>query len=693
VKRHPLTRRLITLPLLVLLTPLIVGAPSAGAASAGPAGFSDSLVLSLPFPTGMSWTPDGRMLLTQDTGQVSVVRSGALKPTPALALGARLCSGGERGLNSIVVDPAFASNRYVYLYWSHNRFNDCGNNSSKTPRNRVTRYVLGDNDIIDPATEKVLVDWIKSPITSHNGGDLHFGIDGLLYVSTGDGGCTIGDPTRCAALNTNSRRMDIANGKILRITRDGAIPARNPFVSAPGARHCTNPVAVPIGTGPCSETFASGFRNPYRFVQRPGTNNFLVNDVGQANWEEIDELVAGKDYGWNVREGHCATGSTTNCGPTPYENPIFDYSHADGCGSITGGAFVPPGLWPAPYSGSYLFADFVCGAIFRLAPKAGGGYTREPFFSGVTNPNGLAFGPYGISSALYYLNYFGGQVRRIAYTSGTNTAPVASFFHRPNGLNVNFDGRASYDPDSGDAVRSWTWNFGDGTSATTTVPHTFHVYASKQIFTATLRVTDTFGLMSPPVSIPIYAGEHLPRIALTAPPATARFSVGQAVPMSATASDAEDGPLPASALIWNVVLNHSGTHQHPYLGPVSGGSISPVYPQPEDVAAASASSLIVTLVARDSRGLTTPIQFELLPRKVGLTFATSPAGGTVLINGASHLTPITITSWDRYVLRVSAPNQIIGGVPRPFRSWSDGGAQSHSITTPASKLTYTATFG
>lgn len=101
----------------------------------------------------------------------------------------------------------------------------------------------------------------------------------------------------------------------------------------------------------------------------------------------------------------------------------------------------------------------------------------------------------------------------------------------------------------------------------------------------------------------------------------------------------------------------------------------------------------MTLVARDSRGLTTPIRFELLPRKVALTFATSPAGGTVLINGASYVTPLTITSWDKYVLQVGAPNQVIGGVPRTFNSWSDGGAQSHSITTPASKVTYTATFG
>ena len=78
--------------------------------------------------------------------------------------------------------------------------------------------------------------------------------------------------------------------------------------------------------------------------------------------------MKGADYGWNIREGHCATGSTTDCGPPPagLTNPIFDYSHAaTGCGTITGGAFVPNGVWGAGYDGGYLYADYVCGKIFR----------------------------------------------------------------------------------------------------------------------------------------------------------------------------------------------------------------------------------------------------------------------------------------------------------------------------------------
>jgi glucose/arabinose dehydrogenase len=98
-----------------------------------PAGFTDTVVFALPHPTGMGWTPDGRMLITQDEGLVRVVRNGVLKPTAALNLSSRACTDGERGLGSVLVDPAFATNRYIYLYWTHNKHNFCGTGTAQTP--------------------------------------------------------------------------------------------------------------------------------------------------------------------------------------------------------------------------------------------------------------------------------------------------------------------------------------------------------------------------------------------------------------------------------------------------------------------------------------------------------------------------------------------------------------------------------
>jgi glucose/arabinose dehydrogenase len=402
------------------------------AAAVAPAGFSDTLAYRLNTPTALASTPDGRLLITQDPGRLRVVRDGTLLAAPALNLASRSCSAGERGLTGLAVDPSFATNHFVYLYWNFNldKPEICGGGTPQTPVNRIARYTLGNDDKVVAGSERVLVDNIASPATNHNGGDLRFGANGLLYATTGDGGCKIGDPTLCAGLNPNSRRLDILNGKVLRVRRNGAIPAGNPFASTPGARRCGDPAGVPPGTGPCLEAFAWGFRNPYRFAVRPGTNSFFVNDVGQATWEEVDALVAGRDYGWNVREGPCVRGSTTNCGPTPFMNPIFAYTHADGCASITGGAFVPAGLWPAPWSGSYLFSDFVCGGIYRLAPAAGGGFSREPFLPDAPAPVHLAFAPFGDTSALYYLDIVGNAVHRVVFST-TNTAPVARFTSRP----------------------------------------------------------------------------------------------------------------------------------------------------------------------------------------------------------------------------------------------------------------------
>src|SRR4029453_1038765 len=204
---------------------------------------------------------------------------------------------------------------------------------------------------------------------------------------------------------------------------------------------------------------------------------FFINDVGQNTWEEIDLGQAGADYGWNVREGFCATGSTTDCGPPPQgmTNPVHAYGRTIGA-SITGGAFVPIGLWPADYDGDYLFSDYVVGKIFRLEGTGAGPRTEWATGLGGSSAVHLRFGPRAGGQALYYTTYAnGGEVRRI-YFSAANGVPTASMTASPtNGaapLTVNFNGSASSDPD-GDPL-TWLWDFGEGRTAPPTVPPPSH---------------------------------------------------------------------------------------------------------------------------------------------------------------------------------------------------------------------------
>ncbi len=406
-----------------LLIALLTAARPAEAVPTLPAGFQDELVTPIDRPMAVAFVPDGRILIARFPGVVRLYKNGSLDPvaTPALTISAKTCSDGERGLMSVEVDPQFETNHYIYLYYTFkNNGTSCPIGSNTSPVNRVSRFVLGDNDLINPASEVVLIDGIPAMADYHIGADLQFGKDGFLYVSTGDGGCDW-QGGGCLGANDASRDQNVLLGKVLRITRDGAIPASNPFQGA-GTARC-NVTGRTTAGNKCQETYAWGLRNAYRLAPDPnaaGTRMF-INDVGELKWEEVDLLTAGADYGWNVREGFCVNGSSTSCGAPPagMTNPIHAYSHDTGCATITGGTFIPAGAWPAAYNDDYIYADFACGKMFRLSPNGSGGYDHIEFGSGfpeygVTTASFSSFQP---KNGLYYTHWGETlELHRIVYT-------------------------------------------------------------------------------------------------------------------------------------------------------------------------------------------------------------------------------------------------------------------------------------
>jgi glucose/arabinose dehydrogenase len=416
----------------------LTAAMSSSRAGAAPPQLTNTLVASVPAPTALAFTPDGRILVTTQPGQLRVLQNDALVPTPALNISSRVCTQSERGMLGVAVDPAFASNHFVYLFFTLKGPNgECGNATAgqaappNIPYNHVARFVLGDDNVA--TGETTIIDKMPSYNGNHNGGDVVFGPDGKLYVSVGDGGCDLRGGG-CQGANDVSRDIDVGIAKILRVNADGSIPSDNPY-----AGESTNPCGDDGFTDPgkhCPETWAQGFRNPFRMAFGPN-GKLYVNDVGQAVWEEIDDITPGADYGWNTREGPCVNGgSGATCGApsaSGLTNPIHAYQHGGTptCDAITGGAFVPSGgTWPADYQGDYLFADYGCGKIFRLEPQSGGGFAQDDL---VTNlgENSAVHMEFGPDQALYFTTYAGGgAIRKLAVTttppSSTSTSTTTT---------------------------------------------------------------------------------------------------------------------------------------------------------------------------------------------------------------------------------------------------------------------------
>jgi glucose/arabinose dehydrogenase len=350
-------------------------ASASAAAATLPAGFSESSIASgLRNPTAMAFAPDGRLFVCEQGGALRVIKNGALLTTPFKTF--TVNSSGERGLLGIAFDPAFAINGYVYVYYT-----------ATTPNihNRLSRLTAV-GDVAQDGSEVALLDLEPLSATNHNGGAIHFGIDGKLYVGVGEN-----------AVGSNAQTLSNRLGKILRINADGTIPEDNPFYEE----------AVGVNRA----IWALGLRNPFTFAILPIAGTIFINDVGASSWEEINEGIAGANYGWPATEGPTSNPS--------YESPLHAYSHANGC-AIAGGAFHSPlrTQFPVEYWGGYFFAD-LCGGWIRFRRSNG---TVVDFASGISQPVDLAFAADG---SLYYLARGGGatagRVTRVSYNATPST--------------------------------------------------------------------------------------------------------------------------------------------------------------------------------------------------------------------------------------------------------------------------------
>ena len=285
----------------------------------------------------------GRLFVTLQAGVVMVFPN---DPDPDTAdtfldIHERVSSkGNEEGLLGLTFDPRYPENGFLYVYYS----------AANPRRSVLSRFsVPPDSDVADPASELVLLE-IAQPFSNHNGGQIAFGPDGYLYVGVGDGG-RAGDPFG------NGQDRSTLLGSILRIdvgTVDVAgeyvIPPDNPFRTS--------------GDGSRPEIWAYGLRNPWRFSFDPETGDLWAADVGQNQYEEVDLIQPGGNYGWNVMEGNSCFSPRTGCSAEGLKRPVVQYGREGGC-SITGG-YVYGGSRLPSLRGAYVYGDFCSGRIWAL---------------------------------------------------------------------------------------------------------------------------------------------------------------------------------------------------------------------------------------------------------------------------------------------------------------------------------------
>ena len=623
-----------------------------------PSFVSDTVIIGLNEPTNMVFTPDGRMLIVERAGTIWVVPPGgtAVNPTPVVTLPS-VNTADERGLLGIALDPNFASNGFFYVFYTN----------SRTRKNQVSRLTMAGNTA-GLATEQMIWQNDDNADIWHQGGDLHFGPDGKLYVSVGD-----------HLLPNSSQDLRSFNGKILRMNADGSAPTDNPFYD---------------GSGPNKDqVWARGFRNPFRFSFDSANGRMYVGDVGQSTWEEVDVGVRGANYGWPTCEGTCSTSGMTN--------PTYTYDHGSRDACVIGGFVYRGTQFPSEYQGTYIFGDYSQYWLKRLTLDASGNSTGVVNFipaDGTPDDHeigeivAMTMGPDG---SLYYVDNGpfqsnnAGSIRRVRNLSANQPPTAVASVDVNSGttapLTVDFSSAGSADPEG--QPLTYSWSFGDGTSSTEANPR--HTYTARGRYVARLTTSD--GSSSTTSNALTITVGRAPQPTIAQPLEGSHFRAGDTISFSGSATDPEDGTIPNSGLTFKVVFHHLG-HIHPFIDSSPGGSGSFVVPSTGHSFHENTWYEIV-LIARDSDGIESQTSVNVFPEKVNLSFATQPAGLTVKIDGLPMTTPFTYDELVgfQHTISIDSP-QFLAGARYDFAGWSDGGAQSHVITAPATDRSYTASF-
>lgn len=615
-----------------------------------PTAFTQVLVANgISRPTALAFAPDGRLFVCEQGGNLRVVKNNALLSTPFVQLSVN--SSGERGLLGVAVDPDFATNKFVYLYYT---------TSTAPIRNRISRFTAN-GDVAQAGSETVILDLDPlSTATIHNGGAMHFGADGKLYIA-------VGENSNAA----NAQNLDSYHGKLLRINKDGSVPSGNPFTTGSEQRR---------------RVWAYGLRNPFTFAVDRLSGRIFVNDVGGNTWEEINDATdGGKNFGWPTTEGRFNQTTFPNL-----TNPLYAYAHGAGDGvgcAITGGTFFNPTAtnYPATYKERYFFVDN-CNHWINTLTFSGSTATRSSFATSIaTNSLNITTGPDG---NLYFLSRGGQSLYKVVFTSST---PLTITNH-PANASVAVGQPATFNVSVlGTPPITYQWqknedNILNATNATYTIPQANLTDAGQY----RVIVSNAGGsVTSNPATLAVLSNE-LPVATITSPAAGTTYVAGTSIGFSGQGTDAEDGTLPAQAHSWEINFHHDNhKHDQPPINGIKSGTFN----IPNEGETANNVWYRIILTVTDNNGLKGKDSVDIFPLKSTLSFRTVPPGLQILLDGQPFNTPNSVLSVEGILRNIDAPTlQTVNGTSYQFVEWTHGGNKNQTIATPTNDVTYTANF-
>lgn len=602
--------------------------------------------------TAMVHAPDGRIFIAERSGAVKVFQNGMISTVHTVST----VTAAEQGLLGITLHPDFATNGKCYLFYT---------NAASTFHNLDVIAITPTNQV-SSVTNIMQFDPILNGF--HNGGALLFK-EGLLYVAVGESNV----PAQAVMLDTY-------RGKILRLTENGDPAPGNPYYNEPGASRQKRSI------------WAIGMRNPWKMSLDPLSGKIFVVNVG-GDYEEIDD-VTNPDPAKNYNYGWDQNGRS---GPQQAANTIFaafSYPHPNwGC-AITSGVFFNPTAtnYPAEYRNRFYFSDW-CSAWFRSVDATNPGTSYEEFSA--TGFGSILGTSVGIDGNIYYIRYnTTGSLWRIEYDN--TDAPV--IVNQPVNQNIVTGDPVNFTVSASGAIPlnyQWQFNNADIPGATSAI-YTINAVAAGDAGNYRCIVTNVNGTAtSNNATLTVLPFNAKPVVQITSPLNTLTWNALDQVSFSGTATDTEDGVLPASAYHWEVRFYHqegpASQHWHP--GPtipngVTNGSFT------ADNGGESSPNVWfrILLTVTDGDGRVGIDSVDIQPNKVVLT-AESNIPGLKLIMGSEGVAPYAKTWVVNSALVLEAPaSQVLNNNVYAFDSWTHGGTASQNLRVPATNTTYTANY-